>query len=169
MSREIEKAIKREDWKETRRLVRAALRRQPDSHWLLARLAITYYEVFDYEHALTIGEQAFELAPYCPLFLWDLAGTFDMLGRHRDAISIYRRLIRRGVESIAFGGCGEGLAWARGLVADCWYRLAGCERKLDRRAQAVRCYEQHLAMRGPGCRSIYQLRVVRRELHDNSA
>jgi hypothetical protein len=58
MSREIENAIRRDDWKGARRLVRAALRRQPDSHWLLARLALTYYEEFDYERALTIGQQA---------------------------------------------------------------------------------------------------------------
>src|SRR4051794_28575233 len=118
MSRGIESAIKREDWKEARRLVRAALRRQPDSHWLIARLALTYYEEFDYERALTIGQQAYKLAPNCPLVLWEMAGTLDMLKRHREAIPIYRRLVRRGVESVAYGDCGEGLAWARGLVAD---------------------------------------------------
>lgn len=88
MSREIEDAIKRDDWKGARQLVRAALRQQPDSHWLLARLALTYYEEFDYERALAFGQQAYELAPHCPLVLWDLAGTLDMLGRHRDAIAI---------------------------------------------------------------------------------
>ena len=169
MFREIENAIRRGDWKVARRLVRAALRRQPDSHWLFARLSITYYEEFDYRRALTIGQQAYALAPRCPLVLWDLAGTLDMLGRHREAMPLYRRLIRRGVESVAFDDCGEGLALARGLVADCWYRLAHCEHELGRRARAVHCYEQHLAMRGPGCRSIYPLRDVRRELRDHAA
>lgn len=150
-------------------MVRVALRRQPDSHWLLARLALTYYEEFDYERALTIGQQAYDLAPQCPLVLWDLAGTLNMLERHREAISIYHRLIRRGVEPVAYGDCGEGLAWARGLIADSWYRLARCERELGRRARAVHCYQQHLAMRGPGCRSIYPLRDVRKELRDHAA
>ncbi|MEO8351243.1 MAG: tetratricopeptide repeat protein [Chthoniobacteraceae bacterium] len=168
MSLEIENAIKRDDWKGARRLIRAALRRRPDSHWLLARLSLTYYEEFDYARALAIGQQASELAPHCPLVLWDLAGTLDMLGRHREAMPFYRRLIRRGVESVAFGDCGEGLAWARGLVADCWYRLAHCERELGRRVRAVHCYEKHLALRGPGCRSIYPLRDVRRELRDHA-
>ena len=53
-----------------------------------------------------------------------------MLVRYRDATTIYRGLIRRGVEAIAFDDCGEGLAWARGLIADCWYRLAGCQSKM---------------------------------------
>jgi hypothetical protein len=164
MSRAIERALARRDWKEARRLVRAALRRQPDSHWLLTRLSLTYYAELDYERALAIGQQAHAIAPRCPLVLWDLAGTLDMLGRHREAIAIFHRLIRRGVAPLASGECGEGVARARGLVTDCWYRLGRCHRKLDRRAQAVRCFRHHLAWRGPGCRSIYSMQQVRGEL-----
>ena len=166
MSREIENAIEGEDWKKARRLVRAALRRKPNDHWLLARLSLTYYEELDYRRALTIAQRAYKLAPRCPLVLWELAGTLDMLGRYRQAMVIFQRLIRRGVESIAFDDCGEGLAWARGLVADCWYRLARLHSKRSCRRYAVRCYRQHLAMRGPGCRSIYPLREMRREFHE---
>jgi tetratricopeptide (TPR) repeat protein len=164
MSREIENSIGRSDWKEARQLVRAALRAEPDSHWLLARLSLTYYEEFDYERALIIVKRAYDIAPGCPLVLWELAGTLDMLGREREAISIYRRLIGRGVESVAFGKCGEGLSRARGLIADCWYRLAHCERNLGHGTQAIQCYQRHIASRGPGCHSIYLLRNVRKEL-----
>jgi tetratricopeptide (TPR) repeat protein len=111
MTRAIEKAIEHENWKRARTLVRAALRREPASHWLIARFALTYYEEHDYERALAFAEKARDIAPHCPLALWELAGSLDMLGRDRDAIAIYRRLIRRGVESIAFDDCGEGLAW----------------------------------------------------------
>ena len=163
MSHDIEAAIKRNDWPHARRLVRAELRKKPDSHWLITRLSLTHYEERDYERSLAVLGRAYKLAPSCPLVLWDLAGTFDMLGRHDEAIAIYRRLLRRGVKSVAFGDCGEGIAWARGLLADCWYRLARCQKKKGRRFQALRCYERHLAMRGPGCRSIYPLLTVRRE------
>ena len=169
MSREIEVAIKRHDWQGARRLVRAALRQTPDSHWLLTRLALTYYEAFDYKRALTISLQAYQFAPRCPLVLWDLVGSYDMLRRHKDAISLYRKLIRRGIESVAYDECGEGLAWARSLIADCWYRLAHCEREIGRRSRAANCYKQHIAMRGPGCHSIYPLRSVRRELRELTA
>lgn len=164
MSREIETAIGLSDWKEARRLIRAALRRQPDSHWLLTRLSATFYEERNYAQALSVGLDACEVAPNCPLVLWDLAGTFDMLDRHADAVKLYRRLIKRGVEEIAVGDCGEGRAWARGLVADCWYRIAGCESKRGQRVRAVQSYEQHLKMRGPGCRSLYDIELVRREM-----
>ena len=164
MSLKIENAIRRENWKKARQLIQSDLRREPNSHWLLSRMALTYYEEHQYKRALTVGLKAYKLQPNCPLVLWDLAGTLGMLGRYREASAIYRRLIRRGVKSIAFGDCGEGLVWARGLVADCWYRMAGCARQQRHTAQAVKYFEQHLDLRGPGCRSIYPLQAVRKEL-----
>ena len=164
MSRKIEASIKRSDWPGTRRLVRAALRKNPESHWLVSRLSLTYYEEQDYARSLILSQRAFDLAPDCPLVLWDLAGTFDLLERYKEAMAIYRRLLRRGVKAVAFDDCGEGIPWARGLLADCWYRLACCQKKQGRRVRAIQCFEKHLALRGPGCRSIYRLRDVRREL-----
>src|SRR5271163_3121791 len=101
MSLAIEKAIRRDDWKGARRLIRTSLRQQPDSHWLITRLGLTYYEERDYKQAFKIGQRAYRLAPKCPLVLWDLAGTLDMLGRHREAIAIFRRLVRRNIKSLA--------------------------------------------------------------------
>ena len=164
MSQDIEAAIKRSDWPRARSLVRAALRKEPDSHWLITRLSLTYYEEREYERSLVLLQRAYKIAPSCPLVLWDLAGTFDMLERYQEAISVYRRLLRRGVTSVAFGDCGEGIAWARGLLADCWYRLARCQKMKGQRVQAVLSYQNHLQARGPGCRSIYPLRDVRHEL-----
>jgi len=164
MHANIENFIKRGDWLEARRLVAAALDKTPDSHWLITRLALTYYEEREYERSLVLELRARELAPHCPLVLWDLAGTFQMLNRFPEAVVIYRRLLRRGVKAVAFGPCGEGVAWARGLLADCWYRLAQCHQANGRRLQALRCYQRHLASRGPGCRSIYRLEDVRHEM-----
>jgi tetratricopeptide (TPR) repeat protein len=166
MSCAIEDAINRDEWKRARKLIVAELRNAPDHHWLLARLSLTYYEEFHYARALTFAQQAYESMPRCPLVTWELAGTLHMLKRQREAIKLYTRLVRRGVEAIAYGACGEGIASARGTVADCWYRLAQCHRELGHRARALRCYQQHLAMRGPGCRSIYPVREVRRELRE---
>jgi hypothetical protein len=45
-----------------------------------------------------------------PLVLWGVAGSLDMLGRTSESVRVYRRLIRRGVDSVAHGDCGEGLA-----------------------------------------------------------
>lgn len=164
MSEAIESRIKANDWSGARRLIRAALRRDPDSHWLLARLGLTYYEERRYAQALKWSEKALAKAPRCPLVLWDYAGDLQQLGRHQEALRIYARLVRRGAQSIVHGPCGEGQRWAKGIVADALYRQAIGYIALGQRRRARTFLEKHLAMRGPGRASIYSLRQVRREL-----
>ena len=164
MSTHIERAISQEEWGEARRLIRTALRKEPSSHWLLTRLALTYYEERNYARSLEYTTQALAIQPSCPLALWDHAGALSMLGRMNEAIQVYRRLIRRCVDSIAHGDCGEGSAQARGLVADCWYRMALCQKTSGSAVAARNSLNHHLALRGPGCRSIYPLQEVKREL-----
>lgn len=162
MSKEIEKALDDDDWVGARHLIEAALEGQPDDHWLLTRLGLTYYEQRHYEQALAYSSRALALAPECPLVLWDYAGALEMLDRPEEALQIYQRLVDRGVDSIAYGECGEGKAWARGLVADCHYRMSGCWKALGDPERADREFEIHLDLRGPGCRSIYPLKSLYR-------
>ena len=164
MSDVIEARIKASDWPGARRLIRAALRREPDSHWLLARLGLTYYEEQRYALALRWSEMALARAPRCPLVLWDYGGDLQQLGRHREALRVYARLVRRGANSIAQGPCSEGPRWACGLVADALYRQAISYVALGQGRRARTSLERHLALRGPGCASIYSLRQVRRDL-----
>ena len=166
MGDKIHREIAAENWARARELIRSALRRERDSHRLLSRLGRTYYEERDYRRALHYSEKALSLAPRCPLVLCDYARCLDMLERPKEALSVYRRIVRRGVDRLAHGDCGGGLAWARSLVADCHYRMAHCYRKIRQRKRAIREYEAHLAMRGPGCHSIYPIKMVRRDLQD---
>jgi tetratricopeptide (TPR) repeat protein len=164
VSSNIEKLIKAENWPAARRAIRVRLRSAPNDHWLLTRLGLTYYEEKRYEQALKYELRALEKMPNCPLVLWDYAGSLDMLNHTQQALDVYRRLIRRGIPAIAYGNCGEGLAWARGLIADCYYRIAHCYAAQRRRNMAVKSLNNHIALRGPGCRSIYSLANVREEL-----
>jgi tetratricopeptide (TPR) repeat protein len=152
---EVEQLIAREDWAAAQRLLRSRLTREPGSHWLLARLSLTYYEQRQYQRALRYSARALEVAPRCPVVLWDHAGALQMLGRHAEAVSIYARLVRRDVDRLARGPCGEGRAKARGLIADCYFRASISLRALGRESASQRAFEEHLDMRGPGCRSIY--------------
>ncbi len=164
MSKEIEEAIRQEKWKEARALIRSKLKQFPEDHWLITRLGSTYYEQRQYKHSLRYAEKALSLAPNCPLVLWDYAGSLDMLQRPKEAIAIYKRILKKGVNQIAYGECGEGKAWARGLIADCHYRLAHCYRELGQWKEALREYKRHLSLRSPGCRSIYDIKKVRKEV-----
>ena len=164
MASTIERLIEANDWLAASRAIRMALHSDRQNHWLLTSLALTYYEEKDYRRALEYDLVALAEAPTCPLVLWNYAGTLQMIDQRQEALKIYRALIRRGTKEIAFDDCGEGLGWARGLVADCHYRIAGCHRRARHPALAIKSLEKHLGLRGPGCRSIYQLRDVKQEL-----
>jgi tetratricopeptide (TPR) repeat protein len=164
MSSKIERLIKAENWPTARRCIQAELRSSPNHHWLLTRLGLTYYEERRYKRALTYTLRALEAKPNCPLVLWDYAGTLEMLDEIESALEVYRGLVRRGIFAVAYGDCGEGLAWARGLIADCHYRMAHCYQVQQRNTMAVRSLLRHIEIRGPGCRSIYALGMVRKEL-----
>jgi hypothetical protein len=84
-----------------------------------------------------------------------------MLSEHADALTLYRRLIARGVDRVAHDECGEGVAWARGLIADAHYRSALSLSALGRRRAARNARDRSLAMRGPGTRSIYPIDEIR--------
>ena len=163
MSSDIDSLIDSENWRAARRLLRAALRLDPVDHWLISRMALTYYEEFNYSRSLKCELQAYAIAPHCPLVLWGLAGSLYMLGRENEALALYRRIVRRGKQKLAYGECGEGMARARGMYADCMYRISRCYGATGNRRLAITYLKKHLAERGPGCQSIYSLDEIRRE------
>lgn len=157
----IERLMRAEEWLAARESIHAALAATPNSHRLIASLGLIYYEDRDYSAASICLERARALAPGCPLVLWYSAGTLQMLERHQEAADIYRALIRKGPKRIAPDPCGEGRAWANGLVADSHYRLSGSLAALGSQLEAMAEFENHLDLRGPGCYSIYPLRNLK--------
>lgn len=154
--------IAEEDWPRARTLIQRALKREPSHHWLLARLALTYYEEHDYRKAIELEVKGLNIVPDCPLLCWGYAGSCSMLGRNKEALAVYEWLIKRGLLDLAYGDCSEGRGWARALIADAYYRSALCYEELGDRRKARRAIEKHLASRGPGCRSVYTIQEARR-------
>jgi hypothetical protein len=161
MARLIEKAIKTDDWVGARRVIRAELRLSPKDHWLMSRLALTYYEQRKYQKALFWDAMALQEAPYCPLAIWGYAGSLDMLGRNRESLLLYRWLLSWGEQHLAHGECGEGIRWARSLVTDCHHRIARIWEERRQWKKALAEYETYLTRRADRCGSIYSLRDVR--------
>jgi tetratricopeptide (TPR) repeat protein len=157
---QIERAIQSEDWAAARMLIQRELINAPADHWLLSRLALTYYEQRNYRRALHLDARALQIAPYCPLAIWGYAGSLDMLGRDKEALHLYRWLLSWGEEELAYGECGEGIRQARSLIADCHFRIACIWEGRGQRKKALAAYKEHLLRRRLGIRSIYQLREV---------
>jgi tetratricopeptide (TPR) repeat protein len=65
----VEAALQADDWVGARKLIRTGLRSKPDDHWLLSRLALTFYEQRQYREALKLDLKALKIAPYSPLVL----------------------------------------------------------------------------------------------------
>ncbi|MGO9775652.1 MAG: tetratricopeptide repeat protein [Terracidiphilus sp.] len=151
MSREawklIEKAIQDENWIDARRLIKAELRSDPKDHWLMSRLALTYYEQKKYKQALYWDAMALQVSPNCPLAIWGYAGTLEMLGRQGESLALFRWLLSWGEEELAYGECGEGIRKARSLIADCHYRIAHIWEEKRQWKRAVAEYEKHLSSR----------------------
>jgi tetratricopeptide (TPR) repeat protein len=153
-----------EKWVEARTVLFELINKEPDNHWLFSRLASTYYEERKYEKALEYSEKALHLKPHCPLVLWDYAGELDMLGRDEEAIIVYKKVIHRGVNRVAYEECGEGIRWARSLVNDCSYRLGLAYASIGDFHLAGKYIKRHIANRNRNCSSIYNLRTVKRRL-----
>ena len=156
--------MEQEEWPRARRLIREGLSLKPADHWLLSRLALTYYEQKQYRRALHYELKALQDAPYCPLAIWGYAGTLDMLGRRKEALKLYRWLVSWGEDELAYGPCGEGIRWARSLIADCYYRIARIQEDSGQRKRAISSYKEHFAKRNRGVRSIYALNDVKLRL-----
>lgn len=169
VSKLIEKAIDADDWVTARKLIRAELKRHPKDHWLLGRLALTYYEQRNYEKALHWDIMALQEAPYCPLLIWDYAGTLAMLERNDEALLLYRWLLSWGVKQLAYGECGEGMRSARALVADCHYRIACIWEEKRQWKRSAAEFAKYFALRRKGHGSIYSLREVKAEYSEVQA
>ena len=151
----IEELVEKEDWENARKAILEELETNPDSHYLVTRLALTYYEQRQYETTLHYSQESMKLAPRCPLVLWNYAGALEQTGHECEAIRIWKSLLRRGVERIAHGPCGEGIRQAESLLNDCRYRIGKTYYFLGRHALAWHYMHAHLRHRRRGLPSIY--------------
>jgi tetratricopeptide (TPR) repeat protein len=165
-SQKINDLFEREKWAKAGRLLEQRLAKEPHNHWLLTRLGTTYYEQRDYQKALELTQEAHQLAPNCPLVLFDLASSLEMLGDDAQAVKTYAKLFQKGVKGIAEEECGEGVPWARSLLADCLYSVAGCLHRLGDRQKALGFMQQYLEWRAMGVKSIYSRKEVRERLRE---
>jgi len=154
---------KKRDWKKARALINKRLRKEPENHWLLTRLSLTFYEERKYDKALEVALKGYKIKPRCPLVLWDLAGAYDMVGKEKEAIKNWKKIIKKGEERIAYNECGEGLVWARSLINDSLYRIGLSYNDLGKYSLAIYYIQKHI-MNRKSIKSIYNLRTVKKKL-----
>ena len=160
MGLRIEALLAKRDWRRARAAIEKQLAKEPDDHWLWARLAGAKYEQRDYQGALQAAEKALAIVPDCPLAIWSQAGALELLGTPAAALNLYSALVTRGIEQLRDPDedaeeCWEGPDWTAGLAADCAFRAAECLERLGSPDRAIKMYRSFLNLWDLGVRGIY--------------
>ena len=162
-SDKINRLFRENEWDEACELLEAERAKDPESHWVLTQLGVTYYEQRRYKEALRLFLKSKAIVPDCPLTLWNLAGVHDALGKHRAAIDIYIWLLGR-AKSPDEDPCWESKEWANALKTDCVYALGASFQHLGELSLAEHCYRQYIDLLLIGIEGSYPIEDARRHI-----
>lgn len=157
---EVEILIQNQMWEKAKHLIEKRLKNEPNNHWLLTSLSTVYYQLYDYEKALDLSIEALDLEPNCPLVNWDYALALQVNNEREEAISIWKKLVERDINDIAYGVCGEGLRWAKSLKNDCRYKIAETYYNIGEYLLANKFIDDHLKNRARGLPSDFTKKHV---------
>lgn len=161
----VERLIEEGDWVAVRGRIERELAGEPNNHWLLTQLGVTYYEQGQYKKALDGLLASHRVLPDCPLTLWNLAGTLDALGRAEIAAAIYIQLIESDSTPTA-DPCWEGRNWADGLKTDCVYRLGVCFQHMAKMDSAEYCLRRYVELILDGAPGTYSVDAAAKRLRE---
>jgi len=161
----VEDLIQAENWVAAQRLIQEELRTDPENHWLLTQLGVTFYEQRQYREALEHFARSAKIVPDCPLTLWNLAGALAALGKPRVALEIYTwlALSRRTAED---DSCWESEDWADSLRTDCVFRAASCFERLNDPVTAEELYRRYILLLSMGSNGSYTAEDALRRLRE---
>jgi tetratricopeptide (TPR) repeat protein len=146
----------------------------PNDFWLLTKQGSVYHEMKNYKKALEFSKKALKLAPDSPLVLWDHACNLDMLGKEKEAIAAWNKIISFGVTEIAFKKTKEGKRWAESIVNDSLLRIAVSYLEIGDKNLALEYLKKYFLNRRLGMPSSYSEKetrdmirsISRKELHE---
>jgi len=164
-SRRIERLMSEGRWTSARSRIVSALRKHPNDHFLLSCLSLTYYEQDQFTKALESSRRAIALKPKCPASLWEHAGNLSAVGRHKEAIACCRSVVRRSLDSLAYGECGDGLAYAKTISIDCRFQLGFLYYTVGDIRRGMFYTREYIRRRGRA-RSAYTMSQARRLMDD---
>jgi tetratricopeptide (TPR) repeat protein len=163
LSDRVNDLFRKGEWAKARKLLEAERKRNPNDHWVLTQLGVTYYEQKRYAESLALFLASRNIVPDCPLTLWNLAGALDALGEYTAAKDIYLWLLEAD-RSPADDACWESSAWADALRADAVYRLGITYEHLGERRKAEQFFRQYLDLLLTGIEGTYSAEDVTRRV-----
>jgi len=150
-------------WEKARQLLENEREKEPNNHWVLTQLGVTFYEQKKYSQALQLFRASLAIVDDCPLTLWNLAGALDSLENHRAAAKIYTWLLQT-ERSPEDDPCWESQKWTDALKTNCLYRLGCCLQSLGKKKDAEHYYRHYLDLLLLGRDGMYSAEEVARRI-----
>ena len=150
ITRLVNEYFDQEDYRAAISLLQKEIAQHPDEHWPYAQLAISHYELKEYEAALRHSEKAMSLSPNCPLTLDYHASILLANGQTEQALAIWKQLLRKNLDEVAYGECGEGMRFAKSLLNDVRFSVGDAYLELKDKEKALFYYKAHLGNRQKG-------------------
>lgn len=151
---------KKEDYQKALDILLEANQIESNDPWILTNISSSYYELKKYATALSYSELALKITPMDPLVRWDYAGALIANDRTEEAVKVWKSIINRGINNIAYKDCKEGLRWAKSLYNDCYYRIGHAYYLLDYYKSSIYYLKKHLKLRQRGIPSLYKKTLV---------
>ena len=116
-----------------------------------------------YKESEKASMEAMQLEPNDVLVMYNYAVALYSNEKYLEAIVQLNRILKRRINSIAYGVHGKGLKWAMSIKNDSLYLKAICQLNLGKLKDAYKLIVKHLAQRRRGVYSDFTKKQVKRK------
>ena len=135
----------------------------PSEYFICTELSNTYHMLGMYKESEQASMEAMQLEPNDVLVIYNYAVALYSNEKYLKAIIQLNRILKRRINSIAYGVHGEGLKWAMSIKNDSLYLKAICQLNLGKLKEAYKLIVKHLAQRRRGVYSDFTKKQVTRK------
>ena len=135
----------------------------PSEYFICTELSNAYHMLGMYKESEQASMEAMQLEPNDVLVVYNYAVALYSNEKFSEAIVQLNRILKRKINTIAYGVHGEGMKWAMSIKNDSLYLKAICQLNLGKLKEAYSLIRKHLAKRRRGVYSDFTKKQVKRK------
>ena len=135
----------------------------PSEYFICTELSNAYRMLGMYKESEQASLEAMRLEPNDVLVVYNYAVALYSNEKFSEAIVQLNRILKRKINTIAYGVYGEGMKWAMSIKNDSLYLKAICQLNLGKLKEAYKLIVKHLAKRRRGVYSDFTKKQVTRK------
>ena len=156
--------VRRGDHVKALSLLKRELKSDKNDPWLLANIAMSYYDLKRYKLGMPYALKAYQISPKDPLIMHYYSVLLNANEFRSQARDIWMRITKMPIDRIAFGLFGEGLRYARSLRTDVFARIGFSFMADNDAVNGAKFLRKHLLNRRKGQPSTFNRRYVEKHL-----